>query len=172
MIENMFKNLSAKDKHLFRAVMGWLDLNDYDEALKELDSMSASVQSCPEILDVRWQICARRLDWSQSLTIARSFAKQHPKIASAWIHQSYSLHELGRTIEAREQLMNAHAKFPQNALIVYNLACYCCQLNDHEMALQWIQEAMALREKSEILSMALEDKDLEPIRDRLAKLVA
>lgn len=171
MSENLIKLLSPSDRHRFKACLGWIDLQEYVEALAEIDRMSPESAKLAEILDVRWQIFARKLDWESALEAARLFVKLHPEIASAWIHLSYSLHELGRTIEARDHLLRSREKFPYNALILYNLACYCCQLQMNDDSVQWIQEAIAVNEKSEILSMALEDKDLAPIRDRLSAMV-
>lgn len=171
MIEKLLQKMSANDRHVLKAVLGWIDLRDCAEALRELDNLSPELRSTPEIIDLEWQASARHHDWKRALETARTFTRLHPDVASGWIHLAYSLHELKRTVEARDQLLDARIKFPLNALILYNLACYCCQLNQNEDAIQWIQEAMAVRDRSEILSMALEDSDLEPIRDRLEQMV-
>lgn len=166
----MLQNLSPENKHKLKAAMGWMELDDFDEALSEISKLEPALLKLPEVLNLEWQLFAKQKDWSRALDVAREFVRLHPDTATAWIHQSYTLHELQRTLEARDHLLNAREKFPLNSLIVYNLACYSCQLKNNEEAFQWIQEAIALKEKSEILSMALEDSDLEPIRDRISTL--
>lgn len=167
----MLRKISPENKHALKAALGWLELEQFDEATKEVSKIDSQFQNTPEILNLRWQILSKSRDWEEALLIAREFVHQHPQTSTAWIHLSYTLHELNRTLEARDHLLNAREKFPHNPLIVYNLACYSCQLKDTEVAMQWIQEAMALKEKAEILRMALEDKDLEPLHERLSELV-
>lgn len=164
------QNLSIQDKHVIKAVTGWMELSQFEEALRELENVSKECHQIPEILNLKWQILVKMKDWRTSLDVAREFVKHHPGLPTAWIHQSYSLHELNRTIEARDHLLNAREKFPLNPHIVYNLACYTCQLKRDDEAMQWIQEAIALKEKASIISMALEDKDLEPIHERISLL--
>jgi hypothetical protein len=44
--------------------------------------------------------------------------------SAGWIHQSYSLHELKRTIEARNQLLIVAKKFAGISTVAYHLACF------------------------------------------------
>ena len=64
-------------------------------------------------------------------------------------------------------------KFPKEATIPYNLACYTCQMQrDAAETLMWLQQAMTAGKRKEILARALEDPDLEPLRAEIAKLAA
>lgn len=54
-------------------------------------------------------------------------------------------------------------KFPRNAILRYNLACYACQLGRLEEAKIWLREAFGLDEKQELKLLALEDPDLKPL---------
>jgi hypothetical protein len=83
------------------------------------------------------------------------------------IHWAYSLHELKRTKEARAVLLPMADKFPDQYIIPYNLACYCCQLGELKESLQWLGKAIDLAGKKEIRLMALEDPDLEPLRKQI-----
>lgn len=163
-------NFSNLDKHAVRAATGWMELSKYDEALSELDNISNESKQTSEILNLKWQILAKREDWAGALEIAKDFVKFHPGLPTGWIHQSYSLHELKRTVEARDYLLNASELFPLNSHIAYNIACYTCKLEKDDEALQWIQEAISMKEKSTIIAMALKDKDLERIHPQIARL--
>jgi tetratricopeptide (TPR) repeat protein len=80
------------------------------------------------------------------------------------------LHELKRTQEALDALLPAAAKFPKHWLIRYNLACYCSQLGRLQEAMQWLEKAIGLADKSEVKAMALADPDLEPLRREIRKI--
>ncbi len=53
-------------------------------------------------------------------------------------------------------------RFPKNATIPYNLACYCAQLGEIEEAQEWFKAAMALDEDT-VRQMGIDDPDLEPL---------
>lgn len=62
-------------------------------------------------------------------------------------------------------------KFPQEATIPYNLACYTCQMQrDATETINWLEQALAAGDRKEILAMAMRDPDLEPLRAEIAKL--
>jgi Flp pilus assembly protein TadD len=72
-----------------------------------------------------------------------------------------------RTAEAKAVLLPVADKFPQDATIHYNLACYCCQLGELKESLQWLGQAIDLAGKKDIVRMALEDPDLEPLWEQI-----
>jgi hypothetical protein len=74
---------------------------------------------------------------------------------------------LKRTKEALAVLLPMADKFPDQYIIPYNLACYCCQLGELKESLQWLGKAIDLAGKKEIRLMALEDPDLEPLRKQI-----
>jgi Tfp pilus assembly protein PilF len=62
---------------------------------------------------------------------------------------------------AKEILLNAEPKFPNAAIIKYNLACYFCQTGDTEGAKNYLKKAFEL--DSSWRAKALDDPDLEPL---------
>ncbi len=68
-----------------------------------------------------------------------------------------------RTAEAQEKLRPAADKFPKVETILYNLACYACQLGNRQESLALLDKAIDLAGKKDIRLMALEDPDLEPL---------
>ena len=54
-------------------------------------------------------------------------------------------------------------RFPDQAMIRYNLACYSCQLGEMEESMQWLGKAMDLAGKKEIRRIALNDADMKPL---------
>ncbi len=163
------EELPFPDLHHARAAEGWLDLGVADEAQIELEKLTPSAGSVPEVLDLYWRLRSARLDWEGSLSIAEKVIAIAPERANGWIHRSYALHELRRTREAQENLLQAVDLFPDQSIIPYNLACYACQLGDLDAARKWLRRALKLKGIAHLREMALDDPDLAPLRSELAQ---
>jgi hypothetical protein len=90
-----------------------------------------------------------------------------PDNSWGYIHWAFSLHELKRTKEAQGVLLPIADKFPNQYIISYNLACYCCQLGQKKESMQWLGKAIDLAGEKVIRVMALDDPDLEPLRNEI-----
>jgi tetratricopeptide (TPR) repeat protein len=162
--------LEPPDSHFVKAAQGWLDLGVPAEAVAELKQISPKLQEHPEVLEMRFQICARTLEWRRCVEVANVLVERAPKRASGWIHRSYALHELKQTREAFEALLPALAEFPENWLVQYNLACYCCRLKEFDRALSFLEQACALGDMKEVRAMALQDSDLRELWEQIQQL--
>jgi predicted Zn-dependent protease len=159
--------LGPPDSHHLNAAQGWLELGDINEAKADLDRVRHEFRHLPEVLEVRWQIAAKQHKWNECVEIAVQIVDRAPKRESGWIQRSYALHEMKRTREALDCLLPATGLFPDNWLIQYNLACYCCQLDEPERALVFLAHACRLGDSKEIKAMALNDSDLKSIWSRI-----
>ncbi len=159
--------LEPPDVHFLRAAHGWLDLGNPAEAAAELARISPDRALHPDVLEARWRICAAERSWEQALAVARELVQVAPDDPTGWVDQSYALHELKRTAEARAVLLPQVRAFPRVSIIPYNLACYACQLGDLDEARRWLQRARNLRSKEEIQRLALRDPDLQPLWDEI-----
>ena len=161
--------LPPEDLHHLRAAEGWLELGDHLSASEELDKIPSSLSDCPQVLMLRWQVYARARHWESAYEIANALVKMVPDEPVGWIHRSYVLHEQRRTQEAWDQLLPAWERFPVEPTIAYNLACYACQLGRLQEAWTWLERAFAMDDsQSRIFRReALEDPDLQPLRDKL-----
>ena len=164
------KPLEPPDRFHWLAAQGWLELGDHREAMGELEKLSPSLGSHPDVLETRWQICARQGQWEAALDIASSLTDVKPEHPVAWIHRSFALHELKRTLEARENLSRVIDRFPEDETMRYNLACYECQLGNLSTAMEWLGKALGLGDRQQILRMAMDDSDLAPLRTEIKKL--
>lgn len=165
-----FAQLEPPASHYLLAATGWLELGNPTEAHAELENMAAEWHTHPLVLDLRWQIFAQEKKWDDCLKVAATMTRQTPQNILGWIHQSYALHELKRTAEARDNLLPVAAKFPEDFLLRYNLACYECQLGRLAPARQWLKKAMAIAGDKEIQVMALNDLDLQPMWPEIRNL--
>jgi Flp pilus assembly protein TadD len=155
------------DAHHLRAAQGWLELGDHRESLVELDRISPEFRNHPEVLAARWSALAAVKDWEACVEAANLLVQAAPESLAGWIDRSYSLHELKRTTEAAALLHPAVELFPKAWLVRYNLACYASQLGNLTEAWDWLQSAIELGDTKEVVAMALEDRDLAPIREKV-----
>lgn len=161
------RELDPPDSHHLNAATGWLELHNTTEAKAELVELSAENRRHPEVLELEWRVYAEEKDWPRAWDAARKLVEIDPDNPSGWIHQSYSLHEMKRTREAYDLLAPVVTKFPGLSTIPYNLACYTCQLGNHETARQWLARAIEIRSKEEIRKVALTDPDLKPMWEEI-----
>ena len=158
------KSLEQADRVHLNAAEGWFGLGDLVSASDELEKITPAFRAHPAVLLMRCKIYQAAKRWGYLIEISETLIEQLPKLADAWIHRSYALHELNQTREAFDLLLPAAKKFPKLPVIPYNLACYACQLGKLEDAMKQIEQAIDLAgKKNDIRLDALEDPDLEPL---------
>ena len=140
-------------------------MGNVTEAKAELAQLPTSLQSHPDVLEVRWLICQAEEDWEGGLRAARAMVEAAPKRASGWLHLSYAIRRVpeGGVEKAFEALRPAFEKFPKEPTIPYNLSCYACQMQQLDLARHWLKRAMKIGGKDAIRKMALADDDLKPL---------
>jgi hypothetical protein len=164
--------LQPPDAHFLMGAIGWLELGLATEADHELNRIAEAYQQHPDVLEIRWQVCAAQRDWAKGLAIASALVAAAPERDAGWIHRAYSLRRApgGGLQQAWDALRPAFERFPENPLIPYNLACYAAQSGNLEEAWDWLNKAMnAATDPNSIQTMALADEDLKPIWDRIRK---
>jgi Flp pilus assembly protein TadD len=159
------KPIEPPDSHLLAAAVGWLGLGCADDARAELAKISAANQDHPDVLEMRWMLCAHEKQWPAALEIARAELVKAPDEASGWLHQAYALRRVadGGLPQAWAALLPAAKMFPTEPVIAYNLSCYACQMRQLDTAREWLRCALAAGEKETIKQMALADEDLQPL---------
>jgi tetratricopeptide (TPR) repeat protein len=157
--------LGPPDIHYLSAAVGWVELGNLDEAKAELARVSSEWTSHPNVLNVRWAIHAAEKDWAQALAVGQQLVDSAGEHATGWLHRAYAARRApgGSLKAARDALLPAVDRFPDEATIPYNLACYACQLGELDEARLWVQRALAVGEKPKLKAMALCDDDLRPL---------
>jgi tetratricopeptide (TPR) repeat protein len=158
--------LPIPDSHHLQAAQGWIELGDHLEANQELERITPQLRTHPDVLEVRWHICAKVEKWNACVDLAEAIIKLDPNRPEAWVHRSFALHELERTKEAFDQLLPVVGRFPKVWTIPYNLACYCAQLGLLDECRKWFKKAMAIDEHT-VKKQAIDDPDLQPLWDSL-----
>ena len=155
--------------HLSSAV-GWLGLGNASEAKVELDSIAARHLHRLDVQAVKWDVFARLKRWPECLEIADALVEKWPCEPTGWIDRSFALHELDRTRDAYDNLVSVAGRFEKVWTIPYNLACYACQLDNLTEARVWLRKAFAIEDKKRLLKVAMEDPDLESMRNEIASI--
>lgn len=166
------QRLGPPDSHHLDAAVGWLGLSCVAEARAELDLISAARQKHPVVLEARWTLCAREKRWADALEIARAELAVAPDDCAGWLHRAYALRRVpsGGLPQAWQALLPAAEKFSREPVIAYNLSCYACQMQQFDIAQQWLQRAMEAGDKEAIRKMALADGDLQPLWAEIREL--
>jgi tetratricopeptide (TPR) repeat protein len=148
-------------------------LGNLAEAVEEIAKITTASLLKPDVLEVRWAICAAGGSWEAALELADILVDRAPDRESGWIHRAYSVRRVqgGGLQKAWEALRPALEKFPDTPLIPYNLACYAAQSGRLDEAWEWLHRAMETAGNTDkIKQMGLSDSDLEPLWDRIRGL--
>jgi tetratricopeptide (TPR) repeat protein len=167
----MLSDLEPAVMHRINAVLGWLDLGCPEEARAEFKSLPSELQGSDQFLELRWIIEVRLQLWDEALVTAERLVAIRQDDASSWLHHAYALRRAssGSLESAKKALRPAFEKFPAEATIPYNLACYACQLGSLDEAREWLAHAKQRGGSKQITAMALKDPDLNPLWPELAK---
>ena len=169
------KPIEPPDLHHLRAAMGWLELGNPREASEEFKQIAPALQVHPDVLEIRWEICAMAKEWDACVDIAGAIVELAPDRPFGWIGRAYSLRRVegGGLMAAFVTLLPVADEFPAEPMIPFCLSCYTCQLGRLEDARAWLQRAFAVASltgaKKRLQHMALEEPDLEPLRRKTAK---
>jgi len=96
-----------------------------------------------------------------------------PDEVLGWIHRAYAARRKpgGGLLQAWDALRPAVDRFPEEWLVLYNLACYAAQMGRLDEAWDWLTRALhASQDAARTIQMALADSDLAPLRPRLHSL--
>src|SRR5262249_9893551 len=103
--------------------------------------------------------------WELMQEIAKRLADFQPDDVQWITSYAYATRRAESIPAAKEILLDAEPKFPQQALIKYNLACYFCQMGDIENAKNYLRKAFEI--DLNWRKAALDDEDLRPLWDSL-----
>jgi len=137
----------------------------YDDAMAELDQVDAEQQDSLAVLRMRAEIILRKREWKSALRVSLRVCQLYPNESLGFIHAAFCLHELGRTEEAKQTLLDGPAKLLDEPIYYYNLGCYDAVLGNLEQAKTYLRASFKL-DKS-FREMAKNDPDLDRIKEEL-----
>jgi predicted Zn-dependent protease len=150
-------------ERILLAAQGYSELGMFDDALAEIDSLPEEVTQHATVVEMRTVILMQARRWKPALTASRALCRAAPEKTSGFIHAAFCLHELGRTIEARDTLLAGPQVLHAEPTFHYNLACYECALGNLDIARMHLEKSFELDKK--FRDFARSDPDLAPLRE-------
>jgi predicted Zn-dependent protease len=150
---------------IVRIAEGYSELGMLDDALGELAQLDEEQQERDEILRMRIDIFLRKQAWMEALRLSQQVCAANPNQPFGFVHSAYCLHELGRTPEAKQTLLDGPASLLDEPVYYYNLACYDTVLGHLDQAKVYLRASFRLNKS--FREMAKTDPDLSQIRDAL-----
>ena len=161
--------LTQSERFQIEAAEGWLMLGNPFEAHEELERITGDRACHPAVLSMRWQVYAAARWWEAAFVVAKALCELAPHSPEAWICQANTLRNYKGVIEAWSLLLGVVNKFPQDAIIRYNLACYAAQMGLLEESCGWLVQAFELEESVQLKLAAIYDPDLQPLWDKIGR---
>ena len=161
--------LEPPDQQFFDAACGYVQLGMLQEANTELENIDPFLRAAPEILALRIEIYRGLKKWELMAEIAKRLSDFQPNYVQWVVSYAYATRRADSIQAAKEILLNAEPKFPKEAIIKYNLACYFCQTQDIETAKNYLKQAFKIDSNWRL--QALEDEDLKPLWDSLQTMI-
>lgn len=144
---------------------GFLDLRMPERARAEFERIPPPWQTSPEGLRIGLRLASDLKDWPEARRIAGVLRERHPDDVAWWVLLAFAARRAEGLSVAEGILRTARTKFPEVAVIPFNLACYACQQGREDEALAFL--AAAVRLDSSYAEMALEDDDLRALWPRI-----
>lgn len=167
--ETLLKPLPRAAQIQVDAAEGWLMLKNPSAAAEELETIESAYYYHPRVLAVRWQIYAACRWWEAAWIVSTALCEIAPDYAPGWISQANALRYYKDLRSAKKLLLSVVDKFPEEAVIPYNLACYTCQLGQLSEACRWLLKAFEAEKTVQLKLMALCDPDLKSLWDKIAE---
>lgn len=148
------------------AAEGYLDLGMTLAANEELERMPAEDRSRPEVYALRLKIYIELKKWDLAEVCAKHLTKIWPDQKGWWCAWAFATRQAVSIEGAEKTLIQARVRFPEDALIYYNLACYASVMGRWREAKYLLAEAIIRDDAYQM--RALEDEDMQPIWDEIA----
>jgi hypothetical protein len=161
--------LTHADRFQIEAAEGWLMLGNPIEAHEELEKITGDGSYHPAVLSMRWQVYAAARWWEAAFVVSKALCELAPHSPEAWICQANTLRNYKGVIEAWSMLLGVVNKFPKDAIIRYNLACYAAQMSLLEESCGWLVQAFEMEEAVQLKLAAIYDPDLQPLWDKIGR---
>jgi tetratricopeptide (TPR) repeat protein len=110
---------------------------------------------------MRLEIYRRMEKYEGMATIAEHLTKVLPADTQNWISLAYAQRRSLDLQTAEKTLLEAQKRFPEEATIPFNLACYACLLGRIDEAKEKLAKAIEM--EPAFKKAALEDEDLKAI---------
>lgn len=153
--------LEDEDQRHFDHACGYQLLGMHEDALKEIQLMNSSTDEELPVMLLKGEILNSLGRYAESILVLAPAIPRAPRHPEFVIQLAYATRRAQSIEKAQAMLEQATVIFPRNALIHYNLACYCAQMGNEARALEKL--AVALKLDPSLADLAVEDTDFQPL---------
>jgi len=154
--------LPASARRAVQAALGWLELGLPEEARGELAALAPAHAAHRDASVCRLAIASHESAWPEARDWAEHLVVLEPDEPQWTISLAYATRRALSLPAAEAILRAAWTRFPREAVIPYNLACYAAQLGRLDEARTLLAEAVVLDES--VMDLAAQDPDLLPLQ--------
>lgn len=147
------------------AAQGYLELGMFQDVWRELNTLPADRLSRADVMEIFVLSLMGERRWDDALTLARQLREKQPEEPGGFIHEAYCLHELGRTQEALDLLLDGPPSLQERAVFFYNAGCYHARLGDFTAALVMLEKSFEM--DGNLKKSARRDPDLVDVKNLL-----
>jgi tetratricopeptide (TPR) repeat protein len=166
--EQEFPEASAEAQRVMQRADGFLDLKLWQRARAELECLPQERRESLLYYLLLLRLAFGEEDWKSAVKWADALRKGDPGVPEYWVQFAYATRRTHDIHSARNILVEAIEKFPSEAIIPYNLACYACSSGDVDLARAYLRTAFSL--ELAYRDIALEDEGLESMWDEIEDL--
>ena len=152
----------ARRQQLIRQAEGYLELGMHQHALVVLDKLGETSDLEIHASYLRGESLRSLERYDEALDEFLRAAEAVPDDIHIWLAVGWCYKRSGRIDLAIEALDKALAIEPGEALIHYNLACYCSLAGDRAQALHFLRQAFDI--DSHYRDLVDNEEDFDPIR--------
>src|SRR5260370_32466411 len=116
--------LEPPDPKFFEAACGYAQIGMFLDANEEIEKVDPYKRTAPEILALHVAIYRGLKKWELMAAISKRLAEFQPDDVQWMVSFAYAVRRANSIEAAKEILLEAEQKFPKEAIIKYNLACY------------------------------------------------
>ena len=108
---------------------------------------------------MRVRLYLERKHWKRMELLSQQMVEDHPELVFGWVNWAYALRERSLNEKAKAVAIDALDEHPDEAVLWFNLACYCSLLGEVEESSQHLNKAVSLEKSFE--TAAVDDPDLD-----------
>ena len=146
-----------------RAAAGYAELGMNRESLAELNAIEKGDQYRPDVLQLRLHHLMREKKWGSALRVSRKLCKAAPQCSAGFLHAGFCLHELGKTMAAKNLLLKGPVALLREPIYYYNMGCYDALLGNSKSA--QVHLLTSFKMDPSFRDIAKKDPDLASVRE-------
>lgn len=147
------------------AAQGYLELGMFHDVWRELHTLPAELLARSDVLEILALSLMGEERWGEALEVAERLRDEAPREAGGFIHSAYCLHEMGRTEEALQVLLNGPQSLRNKSVFYYNVGCYQARLGLFAEALEMLKKSFEM--DASLRKSARRDPDLIALQSQI-----